>query len=410
MTLDTTQILIIVLVGVLIMDAIKEMIRDAHVWALINTLAGGNRAPTFPPAPPVVVPPVVPPAGPPVVVPPVVEPPVVVPPVAPPVVVPPVVVQPVGHSKVVRGPCSFFGGPHDTGVKSDEGLAIVERSDFGHGNWGGIFLPTQPAGTTGLARALNPDAHYIACRWDYAETSKKYLQGINVTVKANGKVATDVRPVDWGPNAKTGRVADLSPGLMAFLGLNTDDAVEVDIPLPSLGPAQPTLPPAANIPAPVTHWPHDDNAAMIAFYGAPGSVTLSRFVPPFKIVDADSKSAIAGFFVHPKCLPAFTAAFSEIWDHCNHDQAMIEKFNLHKFGGCYNKRLVRGSADKWSVHAFAAAIDINPDGAPMGVDQRPTQENLPDFAVAAFKRQGATWGGDFRSRKDWMHFQFVTEN
>ena len=34
-------------------------------------------------------------------------------------------------------------------------------------------------------------------------------------------------PADWGPNEKTGRVADLSPGLMEALGIDTDDEVEV---------------------------------------------------------------------------------------------------------------------------------------------------------------------------------------
>src|SRR5581483_8164998 len=41
--------------------------------------------------------------------------------------------------------------------------------------------------------------------------------------------AVDARPVDWGPHPSTGRVADLSPGLAAALGLNTDDTVRITI-------------------------------------------------------------------------------------------------------------------------------------------------------------------------------------
>jgi hypothetical protein len=37
-------------------------------------------------------------------------------------------------------------------------------------------------------------------------------------------------PADWGPNENTGRVADISPGLMYDLGLTTDDEVEVIYP------------------------------------------------------------------------------------------------------------------------------------------------------------------------------------
>jgi hypothetical protein len=36
--------------------------------------------------------------------------------------------------------------------------------------------------------------------------------------RKNGKTA-QAKPVDWGPNERTGRVADLSPGLARFVGL-----------------------------------------------------------------------------------------------------------------------------------------------------------------------------------------------
>jgi hypothetical protein len=35
------------------------------------------------------------------------------------------------------------------------------------------------------------------------------------------------RPADWGPHTDTGRVADLSPGLLNALGIKTDDEVEI---------------------------------------------------------------------------------------------------------------------------------------------------------------------------------------
>lgn len=49
-----------------------------------------------------------------------------------------------------------------------------------------------------------------------------------------------MQPVDWGPNEKTGRVSDLSPGLMKALGITTDDVVTVRMEAP--GPAMPTVP------------------------------------------------------------------------------------------------------------------------------------------------------------------------
>jgi N-acetylmuramoyl-L-alanine amidase len=129
----------------------------------------------------------------------------------------------------VNGSCSWFGGPNDDGVAPDEGLAFLYKvSDAPE-----LFLPTQPPGTTGLARRLDPETFYVACRWDYSVTSKDYLrdQTRKALVRANDKEFL-AQPADWGPHEDTGRVADISPGLMEALGIETDDQVEVIYPAP----------------------------------------------------------------------------------------------------------------------------------------------------------------------------------
>jgi N-acetylmuramoyl-L-alanine amidase len=127
----------------------------------------------------------------------------------------------------VTGKCSTFGGPNDTGVAPDEGLAFIHDIDQAPY----LFMPYQPSGTSGLARRLNPYTHYIACRWDYSVTPKSELLNDVAMVRA---IKTGVRltatPADWGPNQNTGRVADLSPSLMQDLGIETDDEVEVIYP------------------------------------------------------------------------------------------------------------------------------------------------------------------------------------
>lgn len=124
-----------------------------------------------------------------------------------------------------RGRCSSFGGPRDTGVSPSEGLAMY--SDIMQAPW--LFLPIQPAGTTGLARRLNPAVPYIACRWDYDVTPKNMLRQGIAKVTANG-MSLKTFIGDWGPHESTGRVADLSPVLMHNLKLRTDDEVEVIFP------------------------------------------------------------------------------------------------------------------------------------------------------------------------------------
>lgn len=125
-----------------------------------------------------------------------------------------------------KGRMSTFGGPEDMGVKSSENLALI--TDHNRLHYDEYFLAGQPAGTTGLARRLNPDKFYVACRWDYSTTHPDALARVlvKVTNPANGRSAY-AKPVDWGPHPNTGRVADLSPGLALFLGLRTNDVVEV---------------------------------------------------------------------------------------------------------------------------------------------------------------------------------------
>jgi hypothetical protein len=125
---------------------------------------------------------------------------------------------------------STFGGPLDFGMAPDEGLALFEKPDLTNPKYAYLFLPAPPPGTSGLGRRLNPQQYYFACRWNYADTSKEFLRRALARVEnpANGRTA-DARPVDWGPHPSTGRVADLSPGLAAALGLNTDDVVRITI-------------------------------------------------------------------------------------------------------------------------------------------------------------------------------------
>lgn len=127
----------------------------------------------------------------------------------------------------VRGKVSWFGGPDDPGVTPSEGLAFIYKvSDAPY-----LFLPYQPPNTTGLARRLDPDVRYVACRWDYNQYPKPMLLQwtAQVTAPKTGRTF-EAYPADWGPNQNTGRIADISPGLMSELGIKTDDEVEVIFP------------------------------------------------------------------------------------------------------------------------------------------------------------------------------------
>jgi hypothetical protein len=138
------------------------------------------------------------------------------------------------------GKMSVFGGPADEGVGPHEGLALIGPTDLGIWWYSCLFLPESPAGTTGLARRLNPRAFYLAMRWDYARWPKSLLRNavVKLTNPAND-LHVFARPVDYGPGdgsvidgqatPDTGRIADLSPGAATALGLRTDEVVRCEL-------------------------------------------------------------------------------------------------------------------------------------------------------------------------------------
>jgi hypothetical protein len=158
-------------------------------------------------------------------------------------------------------------------------------------------------------------------------------------------------------------------------------------------------------------WPKDNLAAKISFYGDPRGPhgvnpkwfedNVVRVTPPFKMTYAGKP--IKTIAIHKKCATALTAALDEIWQACGKDQKKIDACGLSEYGGSFNYRLIRESSNM-SNHSFAIAIDLAPSGNPLGAKKG----TMPKFAVDAFKKQGARWGGDYSGRKDLMHFEFVS--
>lgn len=87
--------------------------------------------------------------------------------------------------------------------------------------------------------------------------------------------------------------------------------------------------------------------------------------------------------------------------------------------GTFNWRCNRNNPAKLSLHSFGLSLDINPNQNPncrsgsscfvqnplsLPKEQRPF--DLPDDVIAAFKRHNFEWGGDWKSVKDYMHFDW----
>jgi hypothetical protein len=151
-------------------------------------------------------------------------------------------------------------------------------------------------------------------------------------------------------------------------------------------------------------------AAKVKFYGDPRgphgvneswfSNNVVRVIPPWKMLYAGKPIVSIAF--HKKCADALAAALDEIWIACGKDQKTIEKNGLQEYGGSFAYRLIRG-ASTISNHSFAIAIDLAPSRNGLG-----TKGTMPDFAVKAFDNQGFRWGGNYKTRKDPMHWEAVS--
>lgn len=149
-----------------------------------------------------------------------------------------------------------------------------------------------------------------------------------------------------------------------------------------------------------TKWPHDDTSSKIKFFGKPGT-NLIPIIPPYQMYY--DKHPIKSITVNKMIATSLLKVFTEILDKCGHDQKKIDAIGASAYGGCYNDRAIRGSTNI-SNHAFAAAIDIDPSNNPLGAKKF----KMSPIIVTAFKNEEWLWGGDYRGRKDWMHFEAVS--
>lgn len=161
-----------------------------------------------------------------------------------------------------------------------------------------------------------------------------------------------------------------------------------------------------------TIWPHEDMAALNAFYGDPRghagdanpawvAANLIKIIPPYRM-EYSGGGIMHALWVHKKCRDAFMAALEGILAHYGSQDA-IEAARMHLTGGTFCYRLQRGGS-RLSVHSWACAIDMDPARNPFPRAWRPGKGMIPLEAAKIFEAAGFTWRGA-GSDTDPMHFQ-----
>lgn len=185
------------------------------------------------------------------------------------------------------------------------------------------------------------------------------------------------------------------------------ELLAADPPTPSF---QPQLPAAAGpVAAATIRLPMDNSTAMTAFYGAPsaspGYLGWFSFPHPATRLYSRTGSQLKDYQgdsrldhrTHRLLADRLTNALAEIYRTLGREQ--FEKEGWHVYGGSHNYRPTT-SGGRLSTHAWAAAVDMNPNENTF----RQTTTTFSDAAIDIMEKWGFLSGGRAWG-KDWMHFQ-----
>lgn len=137
---------------------------------------------------------------------------------------------------------------------------------------------------------------------------------------------------------------------------------------------------------------------LLAVYGDPHDVNfeikqLVKFTLPYPLIF--NTAMVREARCHRLAVAKFVAAYEAI-----KDAGLVE--HAAEYGGIYNMRNIRGHPRHLSAHSWGIAIDVEPSRFPLGS----TKDQHPGV-VKAFADQGFAYGGNFKSRRDPMHFSLA---
>jgi hypothetical protein len=121
---------------------------------------------------------------------------------------------------------------------------------------------------------------------------------------------------------------------------------------------------------------------------------IRRVNLPRPLLLAGTQTNVTRVTCHKLLVDTFKATLNEI-DGAGKWDALIS------YGGGFNFRPIRGGSSV-SLHAWGIAWDFDPDNNGLG-----TKGTIDREIVSIFEANGFFWGGNFKSRKDPMHFQFA---
>jgi peptidoglycan hydrolase-like protein with peptidoglycan-binding domain len=150
-------------------------------------------------------------------------------------------------------------------------------------------------------------------------------------------------------------------------------------------------------------WPTYDNIE--SFYGAPGTNHVTITLPYPMRLAWDTKTQVTRTVINRRCADSFVRVLENVLKTYGIDE--IQKLRLDYFGGIYNNRPMRGGT-RLSTHAYAAAIDIDPERNALRADSKTATMARPAYNKWWECWEAEGWVSLGRAKNfDWMHIQAV---
>lgn len=152
-------------------------------------------------------------------------------------------------------------------------------------------------------------------------------------------------------------------------------------------------------------WPKQSEC--LALFGNPTdagweNANVSTIVPPWPIYMDDIP--IRRLKINKIAAESLGRVIKAIWDRCDHSTEKVSAAHCDCFSGDWNIRPIKGGSIP-SMHTYALALDFDAGHNKLAAPENKTFFKPDSLIVQAFKSEGWVWGGDWKGRRDAMHFQ-----
>jgi hypothetical protein len=134
------------------------------------------------------------------------------------------------------------------------------------------------------------------------------------------------------------------------------------------------------------NWPRQSECA--SFYGKPGTAHTSITLPYPVRLSWDLKTSLSHFAIHEKCAESALKVLNRVKDIYGVEK--IKELRLDLWGGCFNNRRMRGGT-QLSMHAYACAIDWDPDHNQLRWSKHDAPPDSPSLARDEYKPWWEAW-------------------